>query len=375
MISIRSLGFTAVLSAVLLVGCSSGPKKPQPTPLQPVTAMVPARQAWTVNVGALDPIQRLSVVEEQIFVANAAGLVTAIDAQNGEILWQVETGSHVSTAVGSDGVTAAVVTTNNELVVVRASGEAWRVRLSSRVFTAPLVAGQRVFVLGADRSVSAFDGTNGARLWRQSPRVADALVLQQAGLLAPFGNTLMVGISGRLLALDPGSGRPMWEAPIATPRGVNEIERLVDLVGPLARRGNVVCARAFQAAVGCVDAERGVMGWTQPSDGAYGLSMDAEQVYGSTRNGRIVAWAAADGQQRWSVDHLMHRGVTAPLAAGRSIIVGDVQGFVHLLSREDGRVLNRLSTDGSAVLGGPVLAGNTLVAVTRNGRVFGWRPE
>ena len=370
----RQIGLAA-LSLVVLVGCSSGPKKPQPTPLQPVTALVPARQAWSLNVGALDPIQRMTVVDQQVFVANAAGVVHAVDGQNGQTLWRVDVGARLSTGVGSDGVTAAVVTAGNELVAVRASGEVWRTRLSSRVFTAPLVAGQRVFVLGSDRSVSAFDGTNGARLWHQTPRVADALVLQQPGLLSPFGNTLLVGISGRMLALDPAAGRPVWEAPVATPRGVNEIERLVDLVGPVARRGDVVCARAFQAAVGCVDAARGAMGWTQPSDGATGLSMDAEQVYGTARNGRVVAWAAADGQQRWAVDHLMHRGVTAPLAAGRSIIVGDAQGFVHLLSREDGAVLNRLSTDGSPVLGGPALAGNTLVAVTRNGGVFGWRPE
>ncbi len=363
------------LSALVLMGCSSGPKKPQPTPLEPVTALVPARQVWTLNVGALDPIQRLAVVDEQVFVANAAGAVHAIDAQNGQSLWRVDVGSRLSTGVGADGVTAAVVTADNELVVVRASGEAWRTRLSSRVFTPPLVAGQRVFVLGADRSVTAFDGTNGARLWQQSPRVADALVLQQPSLLAPFGNTLLVGISGRLLALDPNTGRPLWEAPVATPRGVNEIERLVDLVGPIARRGDVVCARAFQAAVGCLDAERGAMGWTQPSDGASGLSMDADQVYGAARNGRVVAWAATDGQQRWAVDHLLHRGVTAPLAAGRSIIVGDAQGFVHLLSRDDGSILNRLTTDGSAIFGGPALAGNTLIAVTRNGGVFGWRPE
>lgn len=370
----RHVGLLA-LSTIVLIGCSSGPKKPQPTRLEPVTALVPARQAWTLNVGALDPIQRLAVVDQQVFVANAAGAVHAIDAQNGQSLWRVDVGSRLSTGVGADGVTAAVVTVDNELVVVRASGEAWRTRLSSRVFTAPLVAGQRVFVLGADRSVTAFDGTNGARLWQQSPRVADALVLQQPSLLAPFGNTLLVGISGRLLALEPNSGRPLWEAPVATPRGVNEIERLVDLVGPIARRGDVVCARAFQAAVGCLDAERGAMGWTQPSDGASGLSMDADQVYGAARNGRVVAWAAADGQQRWAVDHLLHRGVTAPLAAGRSIIVGDAQGFVHLLSRDDGSVLNRLTTDGSAILGGPALAGNTLITVTRNGGVFGWRPE
>ena len=49
--------------------------------------------------------------------------------------------------------------------------------------------------------------------------------------------------------------------------------------------------------------------------------------------------------------------------------------MVHLLSREDGALLNRLTTDGSAVAAAPVLVGDTLVVVTRNGGVFGFKPE
>jgi outer membrane protein assembly factor BamB len=63
------------------------------------------------------------------------------------------------------------------------------------------------------------------------------------------------------------------------------------------------------------------------------------------------------------------------LAVGRSVVVGDVTGLVHLLSREDGSPLNRLATDGSAIAAAPVLAGNTLVVVTQNGGVYGFVPE
>ena len=59
----------------------------------------------------------------------------------------------------------------------------------------------------------------------------------------------------------------------------------------------------------------------------------------------------------------------------RSVVVGDSAGFVHLLSREDGSLLTRLTTDGSAVVAAPVAAGNTLVVVTRNGGVYGFQPE
>ena len=71
----------------------------------------------------------------------------------------------------------------------------------------------------------------------------------------------------------------------------------------------------------------------------------------------------------------MFRGLSAPLSLGRSVVIGDATGLVHLLSREDGSPLNRLSTDGSAIAAAPVLAGNTLVVVTRNGGIFGFTPE
>ena len=38
---------------------------------------------------------------------------------------------------------------------------------------------------------------------------------------------------------------------------------------------------------------------------------------------------------------------------------------MHLLSREDAALLNRLTTDGSAIAASPVAAGDTLVVVTR----------
>lgn len=372
--SVRRLLVLSVVAG-LLTACSSGSKRPEPTPLAPITPLVPASLAWNASVGPVDAWMTPAVNGSTLFLANAAGAVTALNAATGQTLWRVEVGEPLSAAVGSDGQIAAVVTRTNELVALQSGGIVWRVRMPARVFTAPLVAGQRVFVLSGDRSVSAFDARTGARLWTQAARGTDPLVLQQSGVITAVGDTLLVGVAGRMVGMDPMNGRTRWDAAIATPRGVNEIERLVDLVGRVGRVGDQVCARAFQAAVGCVNAARGSLEWTQPSDGAVGVHADQDRVYGVERNGRVVAWRRTGGERAWSSDALLHRGLTAPLAAGRSIVVGDAQGFIHLMSRDNGAMLNRLSTDGSAVVGGPVLVGNTLVAVTRNGGVFGWRPE
>jgi outer membrane protein assembly factor BamB len=363
---------------VLLLGlaaCSSSPKKPEPAPLSPFNARVAVRLVWNVSTGPVAPHLQPAVVAGSVFTANAQGQLSHWAADNGALRWRAEVGSALSAGVGSDGQTAAVVTVGNDLVAVADGRERWRTRLAARVMTPPLVAGQRVFVLAADRSVSAFDGATGRRLWTQVSRGVDPLVLDQAGVLLAVGDTLVAGIGGRLTGLQPNNGSVRWSVPLANPRGVNEIERLVDLVAGVGRVGDVVCARAFQAAVGCIDASQGTLAWARPANGAVGVHADAQRVYGAEANGRLQAWDRANGEPLWSTDQLRHRGLTAPLALGTSLAVGDAQGQVHLLSVTDGSLLNRLTTDGSPIRATPVLAGSTLIVHTRNGGLFAWRPE
>ncbi|MNL72311.1 Outer membrane protein assembly factor BamB precursor [compost metagenome] len=54
--------------------------------------------------------------------------------------------------------------------------------------------------------------------------------------------------------------------------------------------------------------------------------------------------------------------------------MGDFEGYVHFLSREDGQVIARMKTDGSAITAAPVVAGQTLVIQTRDGDVYGFQP-
>jgi len=189
------------------------------------------------------------------------------------------------------------------------------------------------------------------------------------------GDTLFMGLAGRMAGLNPLTGAVRWEAPLASPRGINDVERLVDLVGPVSRVGDSVCARAFQASVGCIDASRGTVAWTKPANGGVGIHGDDRLVFGSEADGKVVAWRRDNGDRAWTTDRLLHRGLTAPLVLGRSVAVGDSTGLVHFLSREDGSPLTRMATDGSPIAAAPVLAGNTLVVATRNGGVYAFVPE
>ncbi|MRD45777.1 outer membrane protein assembly factor BamB [Caenimonas koreensis DSM 17982] len=386
LVSAGARAASVIALAVGLAGCSylpsmpsipffgMGTDKPKMAELAPNPSLIAVSQAWTSRVSSVGFPLSVQVSGTSIAVAGSDGTVALIDAVSGRDLWRASVGAAISAGVGSDGRTAAVVTRTNELVVLQAGRELWRQKLTAGSYTAPLVAGARVFVMTADRAVSAYDGQTGRKLWTQT-RPGEPLVLSNSGVLLAVGDTLVAGLSGRLVGMNPLSGGSRWEAPLASPRGVNDVERLVDLVGTVSRVGDSICARAFQSSVGCVDAQRGGLVWTKPANGAQGVGGDDRLVFGTESDGKVVAWRRDNGERAWFTERLLHRGLTAPLALGRSVIIGDSTGLVHLLSRDDGSLLTRLATDGSEIATAPVVAANTLVVVTKNGGIFGFVPQ
>ncbi|HEU4460227.1 MAG TPA: outer membrane protein assembly factor BamB [Methylibium sp.] len=361
----------AAAAALALVACSSN-EKPKPTPLVAYTAGIAATQAWRASVGEGGPALRVAATPQALVFASSSGRIEALAPDSGKELWRGETDGKLAAGVGSDGRWAAVVTTANELVVLERGKPAWRTRLSTRVVTAPLVAGERVFVLGIDRSLQAFDAQDGRKLWGQQ-RAGDPLTLLQPGVLLPWNDTLIAGQGPRLAGFDPLRGSLRWETTVASPRGTNEVERLADLVGPAARVGTTVCARGFQAAVGCVDAGNGSLAWSRTVGGTRGVAADEDMVFAADATDRISAWKRSTGDVVWASDALLYRELSSPLVAAKVVVFGDLEGQVHFLDRENGTTLLRLPTDGSAVTAPPVRVGNTIVVVTRRGGVFAFR--
>lgn len=359
--------------AALLAACS-GPSKPVPKDLGANIGLIGVKSAWSTQLGAMEKSAQPHVVGTHVLLASSNGMVTALLGDTGSVAWQLNVGIPLVSGVGSDGQTAAVVSETGELIAMSSGKVLWKQRLGAVGLTPPLVAGGRVFALSADRTVTAFDAASGQRLW-QLQRSSDPLVLGQAGVLMAVGDTLVVGVGGRLLGLNPLNGASRWEAPVAVSRGTNEVERLVDLVAGVSRLQNYLCVRSFQAAVACVDASKGTMVWNKPAAGATGLGGDAEYVFGTEADSKLVAWSRASGERLWVSEALRWRGLGTPLVVGQTLVVGDNAGFLHFLSRTDGAPMDRATTDGSAILGVPVLVGKTLIAVTQKGGVFAFRPE
>jgi outer membrane protein assembly factor BamB len=357
-----------------LAGCWGGPTKPDPTPLAPLDAKLVVAQVWKHGIGSISFPLSVPVQDGTYTVADDDGTVLALNATNGAEVWRADVQAKLSAGVGSEGRIAAVVTRDNELVVLDKGVVSWRKRLPSRVVTSPLVAGERVFVVAVDRTVHAFDAFDGRKLWAyQKP--GDALALSQASVLQRYHDTLLVGQGGKLSGLDPLTGQVRWESTVASPRGTNEVERLADLVGPAVRAGEQVCSRAFQVSVGCVNAERGTLLWARNASGNDPVAGDDRMIVGADNIGRITAWRTVDGSVAWTGDSMLYRGLSAPAMAGFAVVFGDSEGYVHWFGRDSGTALARQATDGDAIHVTPTRSGNVTLVVTGRGGLYAFRSE
>lgn len=367
----------AVLLAGLLgglAGCGSfwpwsgDDKLPAPPA---ITAPAAASQAWSLRVGPAGAGFAPVFAAGSVFAASTSGTVVRVDGTSGQLNWRVDAGKRLSAGVGSDGDTVVVAARDGTLIALDGSGQPrWTAQLGGEAVTVPAVGMGLVVVRSSDNRVTAFESDSGRRRWsfqRQNP----SLVLRQTASVAIAPDAVYVGMpGGRLVSLSIQSGALRWEGTVSQPRGATEIERIADVVGSPLISGRDVCAASFQGRVGCFDAPTGRAGWSRDIASSAGIDLDASLLAVVDDRDRVHAFSRS-GSSLWRQEGLMRRGLSAPLSLGPVLVLGDAEGLVHLLSRSDGAIAGRFSTDGSAVVSQPVAAGRVAAVQTSAGTLVG----
>lgn len=375
---------TCVGMVALVAGCSSlNPFASKPVPRNPPAALEDFKQslgirtAWSASVGtAGEFVFSPAVAGDSVFAAAADGTVMRIDAGSGRIVWRINTDSRLTAGVGSDGNTVAVAAEKGVLLALDSDGKVrWKAQASSEILSAPAVGQGVIVVRSVDNRITAYDAETGSRRWAVQ-RTSPPLTLRSAPGIAIAGTNAYVALpGGRLLALALSNGGPRWEVAVGDPRGTTELERIADLSGTPFVAGRDVCAVAYQGRVACFDAAGGAARWAKEMSSEVGVAVDERNVYAADERGAVTALARDTGSGAWRNNKLANRRLSSPVVMTRALAVGDAQGYVHFLSREDGAFLARVSTDGSRVVAASPLSANSAVFQTQAGAIVALATE
>lgn len=371
----------ATLSGCSTIGGWFGSDEPaqQPTALSAFKASASLSRQWEAKVGASGPFDFSPATDgEAVYVVGREGVLASLDLASGRERWRIETGQAISAGVGVGEGLVLVGTPKGEVLAYKAGDGslAWKARLSGEILVPPQAGAGVVAARSNDGKIALFEAQDGKQRWVSS-RVLPALTLREQAHLLITDKALYAGqAGGKLAALSLVNGAPLWESNIALPRGVTELERIADVVGPLAIDEQLICAAAYQGRIACVDRMSGNGVWARELSALRGVDMDDRYLFAGDDQGVLLAYERLRGGNAWKQDKLRERKLSSPVAvAGRFVAVGDFQGHIHLLNAEDGAFAARADTDGSAIKGVMIPLKSGLIAQTANGAVFAFRIE
>lgn len=382
----RTLVFLSLLTTI--TGCSwlggwfgGSDNTIPPAALKTIASPVAIQQLWETRVGSgtEDQYIRLTpaLADGRIYAASHDGTVAAFDAISGQRFWEVHTKLPISGGVGLSGRQLVLVGTDKGEVVALSQEdgqEAWRATVSSEVLAPPRAANGIVVVRTSDGKFTGLDAGSGERRW-VSTHAMPALTLRGNSAPVLLQNLVIAGLAtGKLLVLSLDRGLPLTEKTISPPQGRTEIERLIDIDSEPKIFGDVLYLVAYRGSVAAIDMRSGNPIWNRTLSSYAGLDVDARQVYVSDDADAVLALDRRDGNTLWKQSDLSGRRLTAPAASEDYVVVGDLDGYLHWLDKNDGRLVGRVRAASKTILTPPIAAGNIVFVYSKNGSLSAFRP-
>jgi outer membrane protein assembly factor BamB len=364
-----------ILPLLLLAACAGTDNAPQPMPLAPLSASRGFDTLWQSNFAQGGPFRFVpDVLDDRVYLASAENGIAGFALADGKRVDAFRVLRPLSGGLGAAAGLIAVGSQKGEVYGYETGGKLrWTAQVSSEVIAPPVVTPTVVLVRSVDGALTALDAKTGQRRWVVT-RSQPSLILRNYAPPLVDGNQVYLGTAGgKLVSIDLDDGRVRWEAIVAQPRGATELERVVDVTATPVIDRNQVCAVAYQGRVACFASGNGVLLWSRDISSYAGLAIDANHVYVTDAVGNISAFDRGSGRNLWKQEKLYGRRVTGPTVYNGQVVVGDFEGFVHVLAAEDGSLLARARVGKEPIVVAPKVQGERLIVQTQDGTVAALR--
>ena len=372
-----TLGFCILLQACTqiddyMLGKDNTPK---PTALPDIHSRLKIVERWSVPMGKASKAStylklKPSIRDNIIYVANATGVIEAVNKTNGHLIWtkQLQHGINSGPTVASGYI---AVGTNKSTVALLRQADGTQVQefsVSGDALSKPAIAKNKVIIKTIDGYLYAFDLKTGQKLWA-TEHGSPSLILKASSSPIVMDNLALVGFSdGKLDGIDIDTGSTLWQRSIAYANGSSDVERLVDIDADPIVRGDIVYLASYQGYVGALSLNGGQFIWRKPASVYKNMAIDSTTLYLTDSDDIIWALDRQNGQVIWKQVSLKARGLTEPVLMGHHLVVADRTGYLHILSTRQGEFISRHQLSGPVDIA-PAVSGHKIYVMTANGKL------
>ena len=372
------LPLAIAVASALLLGCSSNKvKEAKPNPLPKIQQQQGLNLVFSQSVSSTSAAEasrlQLDTDNGVIFAIDPDGQVSAYKGK--EQLWKSKITKQELTA-GVEAAEGIVVVGNRKgqlFALDQVTGEQkWTTQLSGAILSPSLIQSGRVITIANDGTVFAHDAVSGQQVWAYKlPNVQFSLRGQPAPVRLDDRTILVASANAYVYGLDVISGVPRFQRRVAISEGRSDIQRLIDIVGDPVVAGQYLVTTSFQGQVTVTDLATQRVVWSEDASSTNRPEVSGDKVFVSTVDGKLNAYSLSTGQLAWQNEELLNRQLSNPVMLGQSLVVGDMDGVIHLLDPASGKLVGRAKTSGEVQ--SLRVIDNQLYVATRKGALSIWQ--
>ena len=327
-----------------------------PAELLDVVSETAINRNWRINVGngQGDNYKKLTPVVDGgfVFAASDDGEIIAVNTINGDLMWQTEVENSITGGVGAGDGIVMIGTEAAELIVFNQSNgeEVWRASVSSEMLSQPKTNGDIVVAQTVDGKLIALNREDGMQRWTYETTLPALTLRGTSSPILTSEGTVVAGFSnGILVSVAAEDGVYVWEERVAVPDGQYDIERVIDVDGELLVDGSRILAASYQGNLMAFDIASGQIVWGMEASSYHGMDQGFGNIYYSDDKSHLIALRNNSSDVVWQNEELQYRDLTAPKTISNYVAIADYEGYLHLVSQIDGRIVGRTRIDNDGI--------------------------
>lgn len=319
--------------------------------------------------------------DNAIYAASRSGQVKAIDLLNGHTIWDKNLSKSTlfssKTALFSGGVSAddKYVYVGSERAVVYAldrndGNVIWEKPVKGEVLARPISSEDKLIVYTASGNLQALNRNTGEDVWDVMLEVPPLSLRGNSTPTIAHGAAILGDDTGHVNAYYINDGQLIWQQRISHPSGSTEIAKLNDVDSTPVIEGNLAYAIGYNGNVVALDLSNGQIVWRKEMGSTHSFAVDNQHLFVVDQDDNVQAVSKNGGTVFWTQADLLHRQLTDPVLYENYIVLGDFEGYLYWLSKDNGEVVAKTQVSSSGLISKPLVVDNKVIVQAKNGDIY-----
>ncbi|RZO28963.1 MAG: outer membrane protein assembly factor BamB [SAR86 cluster bacterium] len=279
---------------------------------------------------------------QNLFFADSEGTLSSISLKSGEKEWSTELNFLASGTAAGFGILVVADVDGNVIALDQKDGsQLWSTNVKGEILSKSVIDTQIVVVksgsgelIGLNRVTGEIEWSYRSKLPPLTVRGSSSPVLSDDKIFVSFDN-------GRLGVFDINSGFPLWDGAISYASGTSELDNLIDGDSSPVIEGGLVYTTNYQGNLNIFDIAQKRSVWTSETSSFYSPVIMRGLLIVADANSTIKSFSLSSLEESWLNEDYLNRGLSNPVSYKGSLVVGDFEGYIHIIDPLNGKTIGR----------------------------------